>query len=102
MLHIGDERTEVINPDHLSGHDWTVETATLLWMARNPPLTWNSWQSFYWALRRAGFRDPPAEAPGASASKQGRTMELYLSVSEQQHGPDFKAQAVLALSLIHI
>ena len=42
----------VINPDDLHGTDGTVLTGLRLWSSRNGPVTFQTWQSVYFGLKR--------------------------------------------------
>ena len=56
-----------INVEHLKDNDGTVVSGLEMWSSRNPPVTYNSWQSLYFQLIGAhGLID--AEAPGGETA----------------------------------
>ncbi len=86
----------VINPEHLEGGDGTVAMALQLWSSRNGPVKYNKWQSLYFHLCRAGYKDAEAVEAETSAEKQVRIREMYARIQEELHGPDHLAQAIKA------
>ncbi len=85
----------VVNPDHLSGGDGTIETAMRLWSARNEPVTYNKWQSLYFQLRKKDYSDEAKVVGETPKQLQVRLLESYRRIQEEIHGPDHQAQALL-------
>ena len=91
-----------VNPEHLRGNDGTVRNALELWSSRNGPIGYNPWVSLYWSLLRDhGLTDQGGnyEAVRKEMDRQDRARRIqqyYTEIHEEVHGPDFKAQAILA------
>ena len=85
-----------IDPAHLEGGDGTVSTALRLWSIRNPPCTYNTWQSLYFQLVRQGLQDEVSSeelARETPAERQQRIKAMYSEMQTEAHGPEY---AVLA------
>ena len=86
---------ELINPEHLTGHDNTMYLALKLWSSRNGPVMYNRWQSVYWQLKRMGMVDQQIPESGEEPRDfQKRLKLLYGEIQEEIHGPDHLAEAV--------
>ena len=84
----------VVNPDHLYGADNTVKMALQFWSSRNDPVTYNTWQSLYFQLLRAGYEDDEEEQGETPQDRQGRIKDLYKEIQTEVHGPDHQASAM--------
>ena len=60
----------IVNPEHLDGGDGTLEMALLLWLSRNGPIVYNTFQSLFFHNKPFG---PPilsnSHAPTLEHSK---------------------------------
>ena len=78
-------RAMIVNPDHISGSDGTLQMALRLWSVRNEPVQYNRWQSVFFALiRDHGCRDegaPPGETP---SQRQTRIRRMYQEIQEEE------------------
>ena len=87
----------VVEASHLEGGDGTVLTGLRLWSASNTAVTYNRWQSLFFALIR-DFKLTDTEAqPGESQEeRQTRVRSSWNFIQGEIHGPDHAAQAVRA------
>ncbi len=87
-----------VNPEHLLGGDGkpatTLQMAMTVWSRKNGPVTYNKWQSLYFALIRMDYKDElPAEMRTVppQAGQQARIRQLYNDIQREVHGSDYLA-----------
>ena len=88
----------IINPEHLAGYGGTdLRTVISVWSARVGPVTYNQWQSAYFALiREYECVDNQAVAGESPSDRQTRMRNMWNEVQSEAHGPDHLAQAFAA------
>ena len=85
-----------VNPEHLEGGDGTIRMAMTLWSSRNGPCIYNQWQSLYFQLRkRPEMSDHEVRGIETQQELQVRLRKMFREISEELHGPDYLAQAIL-------
>ena len=92
-------RPVVIDPDHLAGGDGTLRVALWLWSSRNPPITYNIFQSLYFKLVREpeySYVDDESLDGETMAQKQSRMKAMYQQIQAEVHGPEFLLLAIPA------
>ena len=74
----------MIEPDYLAGGEGTTRTALWLWSSRNPPITYNVFQSLYFELVRDSehsYVDNEVPPDGETMSKkQSRMKAMYTEI----------------------
>ena len=89
----------VVKPEDIAGHDGTVPSALRMFSARRGPVTYNPWQSAYYALLREykmvdeDPSDQEVQVYGLATAKQRRVNALYNEIQAELHGPDHLAEA---------
>jgi hypothetical protein len=79
-----------VTEDDIVGHDGTLESAMRLWTAQYGPVTYNDWQSVYFALTKPSWPEtlieeiPAGETP---PQKQVRMKEMYKTIQSEVHEP---------------
>ena len=84
----------VVKPEDIAGHDGTVPGALRMFSARRGPVTYNPWQSAYYALLReykmvdVDPSEQEVQVYGLATAKQRRVSALYHEIQAELHGPD--------------
>ena len=88
------ERAQV-DPEDIRDANGTVRTELEMWSRANGPVTYNKWQSVYFALlREHGLQDDEVQENESMGDKQKRIRDLYRVIQGAVHGPDHLALAM--------
>jgi len=86
--------------EDIQGNDGTVAHALGIWTVRKGPVTYNQWQSAYFAMLKEPFSltDHTAIEGESQSERQDRMKEMFEHIETEIHGPDHLLIAIQGLS----